>query len=337
MKKITSILFLLLVLMGCSKTTTYSDSFLAFDTYIEFSVNTKDEEEFNKYFKYTKKEYDKYHKLFDAYNNYKSLNNVKTINDNAGKKAVVVDKELFYLVAKSKEYYKASYGKNNIALAPVILEYKAKQEQYDAGKDVELPSKALLKKRAKCSNINDIVLNEKKNSIYLKKECNIIDVGSIAKGYATAKIANELKEKELKSGIINAGGNVSLIGQKPNNEMFKIGITDPDNIESYRMIINTSDTNIVTSGNYQRYFKIGDNKYHHIINPKTLMPAKENKSVTIVSKDGLQADFFSTEVFMLNVKQTKRLAKKFDFEYIIIDKNDKIIISDGIKDEVEIK
>lgn len=337
MKKILVLVIFMFIVSGCNNTTNYKNSFLAFDTYIEFSAYAKDEEEFTKYFNYTKDEFNRYHHLFDAYKNYKGLNNVKTINDNAGKKAVKVDKDLFNLIKKSKEYYKGAYQRNNIALAPVVLEYKRVQEKYDNNISIKPPKMNILLKKSKCSNMKDIVLDEAKSSVFLKKECNLIDVGAVAKGFATDAISEKLKKQGVASALINAGGNVSIIGKKPKDELFKIGITDPNNIDNYVLILSSSDNNVVTSGDYQRYFKYNGKRFHHIIDPSTLLPSTPNKSVTIVSDDGLKADFFSTESFMLDVKKIDNLSKKFDFEYIVIDKNDKITISEGIKDEVKAK
>ena len=337
MKKKLLLLFSLILLAGCSTNLEKnSESFLSFDTYIEFTAYTKNKEEFAEYYKQTKEEFEKYHQLFDAYNNYPKLNNVKTINDNAGKKAIVVDKELYQLISDAKGYYKKTMQRNNIALAPVILEYKAIIEAYENNLDVKNPSDKVLNKLNKCTSIDNIVLNEADSSIYLKKACAKIDVGSIAKGYAADTIANKLKESGLTSGIVNAGGNVVLIGAK-NDGDFSIGIADPNNPSNYRMTYAGQNINIVTSGDYQRYYIIDGTKYNHIIDPITLKPAMKNKSVTIIADNGFKAEYFSTECFILEEAEIKKLADKYNFQYIIIDKEDKVIVSEGIKDAVEIK
>ncbi|MEG0283660.1 MAG: FAD:protein FMN transferase [Erysipelotrichales bacterium] len=331
-------LFILIILVGCSgsKAEKFSDSFLSFDTYIQLDGYTKDKEEFDKYYKGAKLEFERYHQLFDAYNNYEGVNNLKMVNDNAGKKAVKVDKELYDLVDQSIKYYNDSYKKNNIALAPVVLVYKDIMKDYDDGKKVSHPSMSLLKEKAKCTSIGNIEL-QGDNKIYLKESCARIDVGSVAKGYAADKVANKLNEEGLNSGILNAGGNVVVIGKKPGNKDFKIGIADPKNPNSYALTVDASDTNIVTSGDYQRFYEIDGVKYNHITDPDTLKPGNINKSVSIISDDGLLADYFSTESFMLNINQIKELSRKYKFEYIVIDKNDKLTMSEGINDAVEVK
>lgn len=331
------LLLISLCLFGCqTQMEKNSESFLSFDTYIDFTAYTSNKDDFNKYFEQTKKEFTEYHQLFDAYNNYKGINNVKVINDNAGQKAVKVDEKLYNLIKKSQEYYKDSFQKNNITLAPVVSVYKEVQEKYNDGMKVTNPEMSLLKKKAGCVGMVNIVLNDKDSSVYLKKSCAQIDVGSIAKGYAADEVAKSLEEEGLTSGIINAGGNVVVIGKK-NNDDFTVGIANPDDSNSFKMTLKASDINIVTSGDYQRYYIIDGKRMNHIIDPDTLRPAQENKSVTIINHDGLVADYFSTECFMLDISKIKELATKYKFEYIIIDKNDKITISEGIKDAVEVK
>lgn len=337
-KKIITVFAILFFVLGCNsnKAEKYSDSFFSFDTYIQFDAYTSNEDDFKKYFEQTKSEFDKYHKLFDAYNSYKGLNNLKTVNDNAGKKPVKVDADLYNIIKDSKDYYKNSKQKNNIALAPVVLVYKDIMTKYDEGQDVKNPSMSLLKEKNKCTDINNIELRDD-NTIYLKKSCAKIDVGSIAKGYTADKVAEDLEKNGLESGIINAGGNVVVIGKKPGNKDFSIGVADPNNPDDYSILIKSSDINIVTSGDYQRYYEIDNVKYNHIIDPDTLKPAQKNKSVSIITDDGLKADYFSTECFMLDFADIKELAKKFDFDYVVIDKNNKVSVSEGIKNEVEVK
>ncbi|MDR3215565.1 MAG: FAD:protein FMN transferase [Bacilli bacterium] len=337
MKRSILLLICLCLVIGCSqKQEKYNDSFLSFDTYIEFTGYTSNKKEFDKYFIEVKNSFNTYHKLFDAYQNYDNINNIKSINDNAGIKPVKVNKELFDVINQTIIYYHGANKKNNIALSPIINEYKIVQENYEAGKAIVNPDMTNLKKLNQCTNINNIVLNEAEYTVYLKKQCAKIDVGSIAKGYATDQVAQKIHKDGLHSGIINAGGNVSVIGNK-NNKPFTIGIADPNNPNIYILTLNAQDTSIVTSGDYQRYYMIDNKRMSHIIDPNTLLPANINRSVTIVSSDGLIGDYFSTECFMLNEQEIDKLAKKYHFEYIIINKKEKIIVSEGLKNDVKIK
>jgi thiamine biosynthesis lipoprotein len=145
-----------------------------------------------------------------------------------------------------------------------------------------------------------------------------------------------LRDEGLEHAIINAGGNVALVGDRVGDD-FRVGIANPDDPTTARVIFAGSDINVVTSGDYQRFYTINGVRYSHIINPETLRPADMYRSITIIAEDGFVADFFSTECFMLEIEQIKQLAAEFDFEFIIIDNNHEVIVSEGIQDVVEIK
>lgn len=340
MKKIVAILIIFLSL-GCQNTNEnlvkYEHSFLAFDTYISFSGYSSSEDEFNKQAKIVEDKYNYYHKLYDKFNNYDNLNNVKTINDNASIKEVVVEDELYQLIKQSLDYYNQGLTGNNILLGAITSLYQEQFELYNDNKTVTLPSDKKLDSLRSCTNISDIVLKDSNKSIYLKNKCNQLDLGSVAKGYATNIIINNVDKNIVKSAILNAGGNVSLYGKKPDNTLYNVGIANPNNQNNVQFVVNVSDINVVTSGDYQRYFMVNNIKYHHLIDPNTLKPSTLNKSVSIITKDGFEADYLSTAMFMLDIKQIEANAKKYNFDYIVVDKDNKTYISEGIKDETQVK
>lgn len=331
------LLFTILILTGCSnKLEKHSNNFFSFDTVVTLDGYTASEEEFAKYFASAKNEFDRYHKLFDAYHEYREINNIKTINDNAGIKPVQVDSEVYDVIKKSIELNKTLPSKNNIALAPVIIEYKKEIDNYMDKGVASNPKMSVLKEKAKCTNINDIELL-KDNKIYLKNKCNAIDVGSVAKGYAAQYVAKKIEKEGLKSGILNAGGNIVVIGSKPDGTDFNIGIANPENRNDYFAKVAVNNTNVVTSGDYERYYEIDGVKYHHIIDPDTLKPANKYLSFTVIMDDGFLADYFSTECFMLDKATIDKLAKEYKFEYIAMKNDKKIIMSQGIEHEVQTK
>lgn len=341
MKKILSgflVLVIMITLSACSrdKEEKFSNSFFAFDTYIQLDGYTNTKEEFDKYYEQAQSEFKKYHELFDAYNNYPKINNIKTINDNAGKKPVKIDAQIYEVLKRSKEEYNKLYKKNNILLAPIIQEYKKVTEDYNNGKKVSHPDMNKLKKINKCTSMSYLELLDN-NEVYLTKSCAMLDVGSVAKGYTTDLVAQDLEKAGLKSGILNAGGNVAVIGEKPGGKPFKVGIADPFASSDYVAIVDAKSTNVVTSGDYQRYYEIDGVKYNHIIDPDTLRPADKYLSVSIVIKDGFLADYLTTELFMLDEKTIEKISKDYDFEYIIIHKDSKITYSEGLKNEISIK
>ena len=131
-------------------------------------------------------------------------------------------------------------------------------------------------------NINDVVIDKENSTIFIKNEYTKLDVGSIAKGYVCEQIAKVLIENDVTSYILNLGGNIKLLGSKPKNKDFNVGVQNPTSNDNL-LILNLKDYSVVTSGSYQRYYIVDGVSYHHIINPETLMPENNFLSVTIVT------------------------------------------------------
>ena len=129
-----------------------------------------------------------------------------------------------------------------------------------------------------------------------------LDLGGMVKGYVTELVGNYLEEENIHSYIINAGGNVK-VGKAYNKDAFIVGITDPNNKEGVFTKVKVNNLSVVTSGNYQRYCDLDEVSYNHIINPKTKYPSEYMDSVTVVSKDSLLADIYSTYLFLLPVEE----------------------------------
>ena len=144
-----------------------------------------------------------------------------------------------------------------------------------------------------------------------------LDVGAIAKGYSVEKVMNKLKSMGLKSAIISAGGNVKAIGSPLEKDKNKwgIGIQDPkfdsDKVD-IKEVIFSNETCAVTSGDYQRFYFVGDKAYNHIIDPKAGYPKDKIKSVTVLCNDSGLADFLSTSLFLMDVEEGKKLLEKVE-------------------------
>jgi apbE family lipoprotein len=191
-----------------------------------------------------------------------------------------------------------------------------------------------LEEAAKHTNILDIVIDDERNTVLLKDKLMRLDVGAIAKGYATEEIAKKLQSLGVSSYMLNVGGNIRLIGSKANGEKWKVGIQDPDESATNNniAILELQDFAIVTSGSYQRYYYVDGVKYHHIIDPKTLMPENKYVSVSVVAKDSALADALSTALFNLSLDDGKALIKDLNDVYVMwIDMDNKIHYSSGFE------
>ncbi len=307
MKKITFIIFFMLVLCGCGEkgySTTYFD---VFDTVSTLTVYTSVPDEINEKGEELHKELIRLNKLFDIYNSYDGINNIKTINDNAGIAPVKVDNEIIELVKAGKEAYQRTNGTINIAMGSVLEIWHNYRDNALNNNVYAVPSSEELAEANKHTDVNSIIIDEENSTIFISDKDTSIDVGAIAKGYAADYAADFLKSNGITSALLNLGGNVICINDDK-KESWKIGIVSPDNPEEYMETMSLSNQSAVSSGNYQRYYEYDGTRYHHIIDGKTLSPAQNNKAITIVADSSLEGDIFSTALFILSYDEGKALA-----------------------------
>ena len=248
----------------------------------------------------------RYHKLYDIYNSYDGINNLKTINDNAGIAPVKVEKEIIDLLQFSIDLYDKTNGQTNIALGSVLrIWHNYRNAGIDNPSTATLPTVEELEEAAKHCDITNIIIDEDASTVYLNDPEMSLDVGSIGKGYAVQKVSEYAKELGYNHMVISVGGNISVIGPKSDDSLWKFGVQNPD-LESEQTSIasvNLVDTCLVTSGDYQRYYIVDGIEYCHIIDPDTLMPADYCKSVTVITPHSGEADALSTALFCMTVDE----------------------------------
>lgn len=161
-----------------------------------------------------------------------------------------------------------------------------------------------------------------------------VDLGSVAKGYTSSMLYDFFKEKGVKSGLINLGGNVQCIGTKPGGEPWKVAIKSPfpDTRSGIYGVLEASDIAIITSGGYERFFEEDGVTYWHILDPETGRPAHSGlASVTIAGRDGLTCDALSTALFVKGLDEATRIWKESsDFEAIFITEDGEVYITEGL-------
>ncbi len=331
MKKFLILLFLILSLLitGCTENqsgyTKYSYEFLgAFDTIIQFVAYTKTKGEFENMVEVGKNRFMELHKLYDIYNDYDGINNIKSINDNAGIRPVEVSQEILDLILFSKQWYSKTNQKCNIALGAVLsIWHDYREYGLDNPDDAKIPPMDKLEEAMKHTDIEKVIVDENNNTVYLEDKDMRLDVGAVAKGFASEIVADELKEMGYTSFIISSGGNVRTVGEPldPTRKKWGIGLQDPDGNpndpeEPSLDILYLSDQSLVTSGDYQRYYVVNGKKYHHLIDPVTLMPAEHFRAVTIMTDDSGLADFMSTTIFLTPYEEGIKLAESLGIDAI---------------------
>lgn len=328
-KKIVLVILMTLIFTGCTPVTKeeysrYSNQTVeaGFDTLISMIAYTKTPEEFTEYFDLMRSEFYRYHQLFDKYNAYEGINNIYTINQYAGVTPVTVDPVIIDMLLLSKEWYEKSAYQFNVTLGAVLKVWSAYRDEGQLlnsdGKPGEIPPLALLEEKLVCTGWDYIEIDEEKSTVFVTDACASLDVGGVAKGYATELVAKTLEESGLTMAIINAGGNVRSIGTKPENEPWAVGIESPDmgGVASLDTIRLPESTSFVTSGDYQRYYIGPDNvTYHHLIDPTTLMPATHFRAVTVICEDSGLADILSTTVFLLSYEDGVKVIEAMQQRY----------------------
>lgn len=320
----------------------------AFDTISYIDVYLKDEEKSSEYEEKIHQELLRYHCLFDAYNSYEGINNVYTVNNQAGKAAVAVDEELFNLVKFSLDNMENTRYRTNIVLGSVTgiwkdfmntaAEKQAEAEENGAEEpDIELPSQEELNQAAEHTDWNKVILDEENQTVFLADEDMILDVGAVAKGYTAEKLADYIRSLGIESASINMGGNIKFVGERKagDGRSYWLGsIQDPETMQAYNMGLKLEDGGtIVTSGNYERYVMVNGTRYCHLIDPDTLRPAQQMASVSIVAKDSGLADYLSTALFTVDVETGKEILSYYeDVEAYWVTSDYETYYTDGFKE-----
>lgn len=255
---------------------------------------------------------------------------VSKINKNAGKAYTKVSKDTYYVIKKSIEFSNISNDTFDISVGPLI-------DLWSIGTDnAKVPNKEEIENILPLVDYSKILLNDENLSVKLSEENMKIDLGGIAKGYAADKIYDYLKSENIKSAIINLGGNILTLGSKNNDQPFSIGIQDPTMPRGNSIgNIKVSNKSVVTSGIYERYIEKDNKIYHHMLNPHTGYPFENNlNSVTIVSDESIICDALSTTTFGLGLDSGMKLIESLDnVDAIFITKDKKIYLSSNLKDK----
>ena len=280
-----------------------------FDTGISVTAYCRDQKEFNALSSEIYSELQRYHRLFDIYNEYEGMNNACTVNKRAGDRSLVeTDPALVELAVLAAEMYRLTDGRVNVALGPVLsLWHEAREVSLQSPDKAYIPSAGELSAAAQHCSIEGLFIDREKNALRLEEGMSL-DLGAVAKGFAVEKTAQKLESEGRSMVLISAGGNVRAVGSKPEGEKWSVAIQNPDltSEKTYVDVILAQDISVVTSGVYQRCFEYNGRSYHHIIDPDTLMPEDRFLSVTIAAKDSGAADALSTAVF--NMDQAEGLA-----------------------------
>ena len=338
MKRLLSLLLCALLLAGCAgpgepEKKQYTATFLTlFDTVTSIVGRAESEEAHMATAQAIHDELLVYHQLFDIYNDYESLNNLKTVNDNAGIAPVVVDRAIIDLLLSCREYYELTDGLVNVAMGSVlVLWHEARNDGLNDIANAYLPDSEKLAAAAEHMDFSCVVIDEAASTVFLTDEKMRLDVGAVAKGWSAQRVAEHAPEGLL----ISVGGNVVATGAKDaNGTPWRVGVQNPDGGENYLHTLNITDGSVVTSGDYQRCYMVDGKFYHHIIDPATLYPSTCWRSVTILCADSGLADALSTALFLLPLEAGMALAEKCGAEALWVNEAGEQFYTPGFEDYI---
>ncbi len=315
---------------------------VGFDTPVTFKT-TGTERDFNTYVDIIESTYKECNELFDAFNTYPDKVSIKEVNDAPINTPVEVDERVIEVLNDSIQAHSVN-SKFDVSQGKLTMLWK---QAFDASTPA-LPDAAAIEAAKNPESMNAVVVKD--NTITLTNEAAALDFGAIAKGYTTQLAADRLLEAGLDYGFLNAGGNVVLIGEKPDQEDWVIGIQNPDESDSLLTYRTQKPTCLVTSGDYQRYMEVDGKRYAHIIDPDTGYPAENMRSVTVIHEDSAYCDAMSTALFCMSIPEGMETCKQFDLDAVwIADKGTvdltpdfstdafDIYVTDGLKDSITLK
>jgi len=289
----------------------------------EITVIAQDEEKANSYIDTAVEEITRIERLISSWD---PASQTSEINANAGVKPVKVDEELYSLIKRSKELSKLTDGAFDISYASMDKVWK-----FD-GSMTEMPSEKVIRESVAKVGFENIILNEKELTVFLKLPGMKIGFGGIGKGYAADMAKKLLQEKGVKGGIVNASGDMNTWGNQLDGSPWKVAITNPMDKNKAYALLPIKEGAVVTSGNYEKYVSFNDKRYTHIIDPRTGYPATGIISATIFAPKAELADALATSIFVMG-KETgldfiNQLPK---IECILIDDNGNIFTSNHIE------
>ena len=246
------------------------------------------------------------------------------------------------LIARAKEYRDATNGAFDITIAPVMDAWGF------TGDSFRVPERSELDELLKHVNSDEIQIQEEPAHSVTLGEGQAIDLGGIAKGYTSDWVEQTFRANGIESGKISLGGNVFVLGGKPDGSDWRVGIKDPRNESGLAAILSLRDAYAITSGGYERYFEENGKTYHHIIDPSTGYPADSGLlSVTVVAADngpdwagagnGAMCDAFSTALFVMGEEQALDFWRNggYDFDLVLVTEDGRVVITAGLADRLE--
>ena len=250
------------------------------------------------------------------------------VNAAAGVLPVHVSPETLTVVQRAVQAAEITDGGFNIAIGPAVDAWRVTEGQ-------RIPTEFELDALRSLVDLQAVHVDVREETIYLEKKGMRIDVGGIGKGYAADQAVEALRRAGAVAGVVALSGDIKTFGRLPGGKMFPVGIQHPREDGSVLAWIDLQDEAISTAGDYERFFEREGVRYHHILDPRTLQPARSCQSVTVVAREGIWADGLDTGIFVMGAELGMQLVEALpDVEAIIVDHEGHVHVSSGLRDRI---
>lgn len=275
--------------------------------------------------------YQEMHRLEGLLSRHRATSEVARINLAAGAGPVPVSPETLLLIDQAREFGELTDGAFDITVAPLLKLWRF------AEGGGQVPPEESLRAAAALVDFRRVVADRGAGTVYLPVSGTEIDLGGIAKGYVVDRAVSVLRTNGITSASVDAGGDIRVIGGKPDGSPWRIGVRHPRERERIIAVLELRDSAVVTSGDYERYFLLDGTRYHHILDPDTGRPAAGLASVTVVAADATTADALSTAVFVMGRERGLALIESLPgVEAILVTGELKVILSSGLVGKVAV-
>jgi len=263
----------------------------------------------------------------------KAGSRIDALNEASGRSAVAVGADALSIIERDLQLSSWSDGAFDPSVGPLV-------KLWGIGTDhARVPAPKEIARARALVGWKDIILDEAKVSVFLRRKGMALDLGSTTKGFAADEVAKLLRAAGVKKAIIDLGGNVLVIGSRPDGKPWRIGLQDPFSAQrgAYLGVASLVDETMVTSGVYERYFFEDGVRYHHILDTKTGRPVDNGlMSVTVITPRSFDADGFTTMIFALGRERGMALAREKGLDAIVVDKDRKLYMTPGVSAYFEI-
>jgi thiamine biosynthesis lipoprotein len=255
---------------------------------------------------------------------YKDTSEITRVNLAAGENPVKVSPEMIEVAERATEVSRLTGGVFDVTVGPLVVLWQMRLKEGRVPTDQEIARVRPL------VNYNNIIIDNKASTLFLKKTGMIMDLGGM-KGYMTDRAADAVRQRGIQNAIIAVAGDIRVMGKRDDGSPWRIGVQHPREPDKVLAVLDLTDKYISTSGDYERYTIIQKKRYHHIIDPRTGKPSKGVISVTLIGDRGSLIDPLAKAPFILGPEKGLTIVRKAGAEAIIVDDQGTVFMTDGIK------